>query len=142
MSKETFGNIIREAAVAYKTSSEITLVDLARKGISKRSLLNLAEMGSFSLKQLSELLPVSLRTLQRYNEEDLLPPEVSEHALLIAEVLARGMDVFDSQEKLQQWLHTPSVGLGSRTPLSLLDTSFGARMVTDELGRLEQGVYA
>lgn len=142
MSEEPLNNILREAAVAYKTTSSMSLVELARNGISKKSLLKLAEIGDLSLKQFAELLPVSLRTLQRYQEEDLLSPEVSEHVLLIAEVFARGIEVFDDRSQFRRWLQTPSVSLASQTPLSLLDTSFGARMITDELGRLEQGVYA
>lgn len=142
MSENQLDNILREAAVAYEASSPMTMVELARHGISKKSLLKLAEIGALSLKQFSELLPVSLRTLQRYNDDDLLPPEVSEHALLVAEVLGRGIDVFKNRKQFQHWLQTPSVALAGQTPLSLLDTSFGARMVTDELGRLEQGVYA
>ncbi|MDZ7719223.1 MAG: antitoxin Xre/MbcA/ParS toxin-binding domain-containing protein [Balneolaceae bacterium] len=142
MSTDSLNNILREAAVAYVASSPMTMVELARQGISKKSLIKLAEIGSLSLKQFSELLPVSLRTLQRYKDDDLLPPEVSEHALLVAEVLGKGIDVFNNRKQFQQWLQSPSVALAGQTPFSLLDTSFGARMVTDELGRLEQGVYA
>ncbi len=142
MSEQSINNILREAAVEYKATSSMGLVELARRGISKRSLLKLAEIGEISLKQISELLPVSLRTLQRYNDADLLPPETSEHALLIAEVFARGTEVFDNRAQLRKWLQTPCVGLANETPFSLLDTSFGVRLVTEELGRLEQGVYA
>lgn len=115
---------------------------MSRRGISKKSLLRLAELSSVSVKQLAELLPVSLRTIQRYNNNDLLEPVVSEHAILIAEVLSKGSQVFSSLESLQHWLHTPSAALGNKTPLSYLDTGFGARLVTDELGRLEHGVYS
>ncbi|NBC64826.1 MAG: DUF2384 domain-containing protein [Bacteroidetes bacterium] len=34
------------------------------------------------------------------------------------------------------------VGLDGQTPLSLLDTNFGIRMIMNELGRLEHGVYS
>lgn len=142
MSEQSINNILREAAVAYTATSSMSLVELARKGISKKSLLKLAEIGEISLKQFSELLPVSLRTLQRYNDDDLLPPETSEHVLLIAEVFARGTEVFDDRTQLRRWLQTPCIGLANEPPLSLLDTTFGVRLVTEELGRLEQGVYA
>lgn len=142
MSEETTYNILREAAVAYKASSPMGLIELARHGISKKTLLKLADIGALSLKQFSELLPVSLRTLQRYEDDDLLPPEVSEHALLIAEVFGRGIEVFGSRERFRNWLQTPIISFAGQTPVSLLDTSFGARMIMDELGRLEQGVHA
>jgi len=142
MSNQTIDNILREAAVAYETTSWMNLVELARQGISKDSLQRLAEIGGISIKQLTELLPVSLRTIQRYSGKDLLPSEVSDHALRIAEVFARGYDVFDDRESFKRWLQSPLVGLGGQTPLSLLDTSFGVRMVMNELGRMEHGVYS
>jgi len=142
MSKESIENILREAAVAYETTSSMNFVELARQGIAKNSLQKLAEIGGISIKQFTELLPVSLRTIQRYSGKDLLAPEVSDHALRIAEVFAKGIDVFDTRQSFQRWLQSPLVGLGGQTPLSLLDTSFGVRMVMNELGRLEHGVYS
>lgn len=145
MDENKFENIVRETGVAYKatsSSSEMNLVERARSGIQKKTLHKISELSGLSLKELSKLLPVSLRTIQRYNEEDLLEPSVSERALMITEVLAHGQRVFQSTDKLRHWLHTPSLALGNKTPLSLLDTSFGARMVTDLLGRIEYGVYS
>lgn len=135
-------NFVEEAAVAYKSSGEMHMVEAARRGVSKKSLLSLAELSGISVKELAGLLPVSLRTIQRYNDDDLLEPYISEHALNIAMVLAKGLDVFSSTEKLQHWLHTPAVSLGNKKPISLLDTGFGARLLLDELGRLEYGVYS
>ncbi len=142
MSEFNIEDIIKEAAVAYQPSSEMRFVEIVRRGITKKSLMRLAELSSLSLKQLSGLLPVSYRTLQRYNNDDLLDSAVSEHALLIAEVLSKASNIFETTESMQKWLHTPTVGLGHKTPLSLLDTSFGIRIVANELGRLEYGVYS
>ena len=142
MDRNKFENLVREAAVDYVSSNEINLVERARRGISKKTLDKIAQLSGISLRELSSLLPVSLRTIQRYSDEDLLDPAVSERALIITEVLARGLDVFQTSEKLLHWLHTPAVSLGNRTPLSLLDTSFGARLVTDVLGRIEHGVHS
>ena len=145
MKKTKISDLVKEAGVMYgagSASSEMALLRQARAGISKKSLMNIAEAGGLSLKEISTLLPVSLRTIQRYSDADLLDPSVSEHALQIAEVISKGSGVFDTLRDLQQWLHTPNPALGSETPLSLLDTSFGARVVIDELGRLDYGVYS
>jgi putative toxin-antitoxin system antitoxin component (TIGR02293 family) len=144
MSEIDIEKLVQEGVVAYQATpmSEIRLVEMARNGISKSALIRIAEIGSLSIKELSELLPVSLRTIQRYKDDDLLDPSVSEHALQIAEVLSKGSRVFNDIESLQQWLHTPAVALGNKTPLSFLDTGFGARIVTDLLGRIEHGVYS
>lgn len=145
MSGKDIHHMVEEAGVAFKAdsaSSEMMLVNQARAGISKKSLMNIAETGGLSLKEISALLPVSLRTIQRYSDSDLLDPAVSEHALQIAEVISKGSRVFSSIKDLQRWLHSPSMALGNETPVSFLDTSFGARIVIDELGRLEYGVYS
>lgn len=145
MSEYSIHDIVKEPGVAYATSdqsTEIQMVDMARKGISKKSLMRIAELSGLSVSELSKLLPVSLRTIQRYNDDDLLDRTVSEHALQIAEVLSHGTRVFSSLESLQRWLHTPSVALGHQTPVSFFDTGFGTRMVSDLLGRIEHGVYS
>ena len=134
--------MIREAAVAYKASSEMQLVETARSGVSKQTLLNISKLSGLSIKEMAELLPVSLRTIQRYKADDMLEPAVSERVLLIAEVLAKAFNVFGALEDLQHWLHTPSIALDRQTPISLLDTSFGARLVTDQLGRIEHGIHS
>jgi uncharacterized protein (DUF2384 family) len=36
----------------------------------------------------------------------------------------------------------PNPFLGSKTPLEILDTSFGFEMVLDEIGRIEHGILA
>ncbi|MEX2600661.1 MAG: antitoxin Xre/MbcA/ParS toxin-binding domain-containing protein [Balneolaceae bacterium] len=137
-----FDHILRDEGIAYTTGSPLDQVEIARRGISKKSLLKIAEWSSLSIRELSALLPVTLRTIQRYRDDELLDPNVSERALLIVEVLEKGMEVFNSRETLQTWLHTPMPAFDQQTPLSLLDTGFGARMVMDTLGRIEHGVFS
>lgn len=142
MSNFILNTIIREAGVAYRASNEMHLIELARRGISKKSLLKLSEAAGLSLKELAGILPVSLRTLQRYRDDDLLDQAVSEHAILIAELFSDAVDVFGLPQSAQNWLHSPLVGLGGVEPVSLLDTGFGIRIIREELGRLEHGVFS
>lgn len=145
MSEFSIKSILRDPGVAYDAGTESTdleMVQLARKGISKKALLQIAEMSDLSVSELSGLLPVSLRTIQRYKDTDLMDRAVSEQALHIAEVISIGSRVFSSLEDLQRWLHTESPALGHQKPVSFLDTGFGARMVCDLLGRIEHGVYS
>jgi putative toxin-antitoxin system antitoxin component (TIGR02293 family) len=145
MGKYTINDIVQEPGVAYaasESSPEMQLVEMARHGISKKALLRIAEMSNLSISELTKLLPVSLRTIQRYSDDDLLDRAVSEHALNIAEVISHGTRVFGSLESFQRWLHSPLPALGNQTPVSFLDTGFGARMVSDLLGRIEHGVYS
>jgi len=141
MNKEQF-NIIFEDTLEYTVDSDLDLIALARKGVLKKSVHNLAKFGSIPMKDMAKLLPISERSLQRYSNDERLNQGISEHVIIISKVLIRAGDVFGDSEKLKHWLNTPSIGLGQRTPLSLLDTSFGAQLVADELGRLEYGGFA
>lgn len=141
MSNSSFNKVFEET-VPYTVDDDNALLQLARKGVSKKSVTNLSKIGELPLKTLASLLPVTERTLQRYTDEDRLSPDVSEHIILITKVLFRAEEVLGSMSKARQWLKTPSVALGNEPPLSFLDTVFGAQLVMDELGRVESGVYS
>ncbi|MEX2572899.1 MAG: antitoxin Xre/MbcA/ParS toxin-binding domain-containing protein [Balneolaceae bacterium] len=141
MSNMTIDEIFKEES-SRAVQTRMDLIDLARKGITKRSLRRLSEISSITVKELAELLPISLRQFQRYDEEKRMKRDVSEHVILIAEVFLKGMDIFDSPEELKLWLKSPLLSFGQRTPFGLLDTSYGVQMVMDELGRMEHGVYS
>jgi putative toxin-antitoxin system antitoxin component (TIGR02293 family) len=56
------------------------------------------------------------------------------------DVLRRAAEVLGSREAGRQWLTRPNPALGTKTPLSLLDTSLGWEQVKQVLGRIEHGV--
>jgi len=122
--------------------SRMDLIELSKKGVSKNALLHLAEYLNLSESQIAQLLPVSKRTVQRYSPKKLFTRAVSESILQIAEVAARGVEVFGYKKRFLAWLDHPSPALGNKTPTSLLDSRFGTEMILDELGRIEYGVIS
>ena len=122
-----------EKTIQMKIQNRMDLVNLGRKGLSKSALLNLAQFLSISLNQMSQFLSVTSRTIQRYKLRQLFGPEVSEQILQIAEVAARGIEVFEDRDKFLAWLNLPNRALGNKSPISLLDSRFGTEMVLDEL---------
>ena len=136
-------NILQEPAVAYTASgSRLDLIALTRQGIKKQALLNLANLLSLSMKEMAALLPVTERTLQRREAERRLSPSVSEQAILIIELISQGVDVFGAVSSLIKWLNEENTALGGHKPLTLLDTAIGVQLVSEELSKLEYGVYA
>jgi putative toxin-antitoxin system antitoxin component (TIGR02293 family) len=123
-------------------AGRIDMIDLSNKGITKDALLRLADYLSLSISQMAELLPVTERTIQRYKRKQRFNRVVSEQALQIAEVAARGSEVFGDRDKFLSWMKSPSPALGNRTPASLLRSRFGTQVVLDELGRIEHGVIS
>jgi putative toxin-antitoxin system antitoxin component (TIGR02293 family) len=118
------------------------LIQLSSKGITKDALLRLASYLCMSIRQMAELLPVTERTIHRYKRKQRFNRVVSEQFLQIAEVAARGGEVFGDRGKFLSWIRSPSPALGNCTPASLLRSRFGTEVVLDELGRIEHGVIS
>ncbi len=125
-----------------RIKSRMDLVDLSNRGVTKDALSNLAKFLSCSVKQIAQLLPVTERTIQRYTPDKPFNPIVSEQILQIAEVAAKGSEVFDSKDKFLSWMNLPNKALDNKTPMSLLKSKFGTELVLDELGRIEHGVFS
>jgi putative toxin-antitoxin system antitoxin component (TIGR02293 family) len=149
--------IAEEAAVQYETlrvilggdhsikktfTGDFGLIDISRKGIKKSTLKSLARHLGVTMETLSSLLHSSYRNIQRKDEDELLDTLKTEKVLELAAFAQRGIEVIGSKESFAEWIHSPLISLGNKTPLDFLDTSFGIRMVTKILGRLEQGVYS
>ncbi len=142
MSQYPSNNIFRDAGVAYVSQNEAEKVKMVRAGLLKESIEKLSEITSISVKDLVTILPVSERQFNRYDSNTRLKKDLSEHVLIVADVLLKGTDVFGSPETFKSWLFSPNMALGSEKPFTLLDTSFGAALVTDLLGRIEHGVFS
>ena len=131
-----------ERVLRKKIQSRMDLVELSNKGVTKNALRHLAKFLSFTMSQMAALLPVTERTIQRYAPRKHFNRVVSEQILQIAEVAAKGAEVFEDRDKFLSWIDHPNRALADKTPLSLLNSRFGAEMVLDELGRIEHGVFA
>ena len=125
-----------------KLETKMDLVALGSIGVTKDAVSHLANYLSLSWKQVAELLPVTERTLQGYAPQQHFNPAVSEQVLHIAEVLAKGTDIFKEKDKLLLWLNTPHKVFSRKTPFTMLSSRFGTELVLEELGRIEFGVYS
>jgi len=123
-------------------SSDFNIVQLTRQGLPKRVLLSLIKNISLTLQELANIMHISDRTLQRYDDDEIVKSEYAEKAIELARLYTRGEEVFGSMEKLKIWMRTPGVVFNGESPLSLLDTSAGFDMVFTELGRIEHGIFA
>ncbi|MDZ7360595.1 MAG: DUF2384 domain-containing protein [candidate division KSB1 bacterium] len=122
--------------------SRMDLIELSNQGLTKDALVNLAKYFSYSIGQMAQLLSVTERTIMNYSSKKPFNRIVSEQILQIAEVAAKGSEVFEEREKFLAWMKHPNKALDNKIPMSLLNSKFGADMVLDELGRLEYGVFS
>jgi putative toxin-antitoxin system antitoxin component (TIGR02293 family) len=123
-------------------NNEYDLIRLTRNGINKKQLLFLVKYLSLNLTEISKILPISIRTLQRYNKNQTLNTDVTNRSLLIAELFTKGVRVFGNLDKFNFWFRSPNSALSGHMPIDLLDTTFGLELIKDELGRIEYGVIS
>jgi len=123
-------------------SSDFNIVQLTRQGLPKRVLMGLAKKISLTLQQLANIMHISERTLQRYDDDAIIKTEYAEKAIELARLYTRGEEVFGSMDKFKTWMGAPLLVFNGESPLSLLDTSAGFNMVFTELGRIEHGIFA
>ena len=111
------------------------------------SALN-ALLGSLSVlprsgKRLENAMGVSLRTMQRKKGAGAqrLTTEQAGRTWQFAELLTRVTKVLGSQQAAEEWLERPAIGLNRQSPIDLLATPSGTRIVEQYLTRIEHGVY-
>jgi putative toxin-antitoxin system antitoxin component (TIGR02293 family) len=93
--------------------------------------------------QLAALLGISEKTLSRGRAgRGRLDPVASDRLFRVARIGALAIEVLEDEARAVSWLKRPQVGLGGRTPLSLLTTDAGRDQVEKLLLRIEHGVYS
>lgn len=115
---------------------------LLDRGLTKASIEALKGATGLSWQQLADILHVTVRTLQRYQPDQPLPPTLAEWVLRLADVYAKGYDVFGDRAMFQRWMQQPVPALGNVVPLSLLPSLYGMDKIMQELGRIEHGILA
>jgi putative toxin-antitoxin system antitoxin component (TIGR02293 family) len=132
------GNTLQWASLL----SPMSVIELSKHGLRANVIKNIQIETGFSSLDMAEYLQINYRTLQRYlQKNDLMNPDVSERALLVAQIAEMGKEVFGDENLFKIWLEAPSTALGGIAPESLLGSSTGMQLIRAELGRIEHGVY-
>lgn len=127
---------------SYAASTDFDLLNLARKGVSKKALVSLAKQISLTIQEIAGIMHISERTLQRYTPATLIKTEHAEKAIELARLYQRGTEVFGTMDNFNDWMKTPNYTLNGEAPLNLLDTSIGFELILQTLGRIEYGVFS
>jgi putative toxin-antitoxin system antitoxin component (TIGR02293 family) len=126
----------------YGSNRQERQLKLIRGGLTRGSLDTLMEKTGLTIYELADILEMTDRTLRRYDSDEVLNRRLSERALEIAVLYSRGEEVFGDATSFRQWMQTDVPALGHLQPKSFLDTSLGIKMLLDELGRIEHGVFS
>lgn len=141
---------IQDAAVSYsphflrvlRPGLSLTSVDEARQGVTIKEFTTLASKMGLTQTEMSMILNISLRTLQRYSDHFVLDADSSSKVLQLKAMNERGIEIFNNQLSFNKWLKSPVRELEGETPLSYLDTALGFYILDQILGRIEHGIFA
>lgn len=82
------------------------------------------------------------RTLQhRRSRREKLTTEESDRVLRVIRVLSSAEAVYGSRQRALAWLRQPHPRLDGRSPLSLLKTDTGSRIVEELLVQIDEGMF-
>jgi putative toxin-antitoxin system antitoxin component (TIGR02293 family) len=89
-----------------------------------------------------DAIVIPLRTLQhRRSRREKLTIAESDRVLRVIRVLALAERMYGSRERALAWLRRAHPRLDRRTPLSLLKTDAGSRIVEDLLAQIDEGFF-
>lgn len=128
-------NVIEKVRLA---KSPMDVLDYMHKGVPIGALKNLSDTLDMSNEKLCSIIGVKTRTMSRRKTLNL---EEADKLIRLVNVYITALKVFEDKQHALQWLSTQQSVFDDQTPLSLLDTDFGAREVERLLMQIEYGVY-
>jgi putative toxin-antitoxin system antitoxin component (TIGR02293 family) len=119
------------------------IIQIVREGLPYYAFQNYAEKSPFNLTEWSAFLGLSERSLNRYKKDQKSFDKVHSGRIIeIVLLLNKGIEVFGDEKKFAIWMDSHIIALGGVKPKDLLDSSFGIRLLDDELTRIDYGILA
>jgi len=151
-------NLVLEPALAYyprmtvilpnatkKPESQMTAFEkmgVIRLGVSKRDLEHLKDTTELDYEQLAKALSVTKATLIKKKGSDRFGAAISEKIVSLADIYSYGYQVFEDEERFNEWVFRPNKALGNQLPYDLLDNVYGREEVRNVIGRIDYGVFS
>jgi putative toxin-antitoxin system antitoxin component (TIGR02293 family) len=135
-----FGRIERKLGTKQlQTDGDLARLVEARLPVS--SIEALSSHGLTDEEIYTYILP--RRTLvHRRSKHEALTHDESDKAVRLARIASLAEEVFGEDEKAGRWLRKPKQRFEGRTPLEVLKTEAGARLVEEMLLQLDYGFFA
>ena len=129
-------------ALGRSIRSDLDLDDAIRSGLPVKAVESVVKAGALRASELHALV-IPRRTLaHRKHRVGRLSREQSDRLARVVRVVASAEEAIGDGAKAARWLRKPNRTLRGRRPLDLLASDVGARLVEQELGRIEHGLGA
>jgi putative toxin-antitoxin system antitoxin component (TIGR02293 family) len=127
--------------IGVSPKSEFDLAAIVEKGLPIASIARLKAEG-LTFSEISAIV-ISPRTLKhRKARGEQLSHEETDRVVRVARIVALAEQVFGNRDKALTWLRSKDGRIKERTPLSMLHTESGGRLVENMLWQIDEGVYA
>ena len=120
-------------------SVALDVVDRIREGLPTSVVDETLQSGRLTASELDRLA-IPRKTVAHRRKLGRLTAEQSDRLLRVLRVMEEAETSFANPEKAHRWLRRPTDALAGRSPLNLLDTDVGARLVEQLLGRITHGL--
>lgn len=139
----SFAAILADAT--KKPESQLTAfekMDIVRDGISKKDLELLKNKAELDYTMLAKALSVTRATLINKKRDQKFGAGLSEKIVGLADLYSYGFEVFEDEDRFNQWMATPNQALGGQVPYDIIDNQYGREEVKNLIGRIDYGVYS
>jgi putative toxin-antitoxin system antitoxin component (TIGR02293 family) len=111
-------------------------------GVPVETMTTFVAMSGVELKDLYDIV-IPARTLKhRRSRKQALSPDESDKLARLIRVFDQAVTVLGDRERARNWLNKPKKRFEERTPLQMLRTEVGGRMVEEMLGQIDEGMFA
>jgi putative toxin-antitoxin system antitoxin component (TIGR02293 family) len=111
-------------------------------GVPVETMTSFVSASGVQLKDIYDIV-IPARTLKhRRSRRESLSREESDKLARLVRVFDQAVAVFGDVEQARRWLNKPRKRFDGRTPLQMLPTDVGGRMVEEMLGQIDEGMFA
>ena len=121
--------------------SDSDLAMLVEQRLPVPSVVSLTQQGLTEQEVYALVLPRRTFTHRKTNRQPLTREE-SDKAVRLARIAALAEVVFGNKEKASRWLRKAKRRFAARTPLAMLATEAGGRLVEEMLYQIDDGMAA
>ena len=128
-------------SVPFLTTLRLDLAHI-EAGVPTDTLSTFAESSGLPLKDLYDVV-IPARTLKhRRARREPLSRDESDKLARLVRIFDHAVRVFDDRDRARIWLEEPKRRFDERTPLTMLRTETGGRLVEEFLVQIDEGMVA
>ena len=129
------------AWLGEKVRTDYDLARVVRRGLKLTVLNAFAARGVTKEEFHNIVIPARTYKHRKENHQSLSVDE-SDKAVRSARVLAQAEQAFGNSGKALAWLRKPKARFEGETPMHMLETEAGARLVEEMLIQIDEGMFA